>query len=556
MPRALSTSLSLALAALCSAPAVSGQAPDPFHASADDMAWWREARFGMFIHWGPVSIRGTEISWSRGGERPGVGGTGQIPLADYDTLYQRFDPKLFNADEWVALAKSAGMKYLVFTTKHHDGFSMFNSQYTDFKITNSPFGRDVVRELADACHRAGIRLGFYYSPADWHHPDFLTANHSRYVDYFHRQIRELMRNYGRVDILWFDGLSGNAQDYGAEALFPVVRALQPHIIINNRCGLPADFDTPEQTIGTFQTTRPWESCITIGDQWAYRPNDNTKSLKQCIDTLVRCAGGDGNLLLNVGPTPLGQIEPGQADRLREIGAWLRKYGQTIYGTRGGPFRPGQWGAATCKGNTVYLHLLSPSAPRAELPPLAARVVSCRVVTGGAARFRQSDEGLVVQVRKQDMQDLDTIVALRLDRPASDVPVPRVPSRSVAYGKPATASNVFQNMPVYGPPAALDDNPDTRWATDQGVHQAWLEVDLGKECEIGKAFISEAFDRVQSWELQFGEGDAWRTFYKGERIGTDCQVSFQPVKAKVVRLNILQATEGPTIWELQLLPPQK
>ncbi|MCD6350548.1 MAG: alpha-L-fucosidase, partial [Armatimonadetes bacterium] len=300
------------------APAAAAESKPYLQAKAEDMQWWLDAKFGLFVHWGPISLLGKEISWSRG-ERPGIGGHGPVPVDVYDNLYKRFNPVKFNADEWVALAKAAGMKYLVFTTKHHDGFCMWDTKTTDYKITNSPFARDVVKELADACHRGGLRLGFYYSPPDFHHPDYRTKNHARYIKYMHEQLRELGSNYGRVDVLWFDGLGGSAKDWDADNLFRMIRSLQPHIIINNRCGLRGDFDTPEQRVGRFRLDRPWETCMTLGTQWAYKPHDRIKSLKQCVDILVNCVGGGGNLLLNVGPTPTGEIEPAQAERLREIG---------------------------------------------------------------------------------------------------------------------------------------------------------------------------------------------------------------------------------------------
>ena len=384
-------------------------------ASPEDMQWWREARFGLFIHWGPVSLKGTEISWSRAGERRGTGGTGKIPVDVYDTLYMQFNPVKFNADEWVRIAKSAGMKYLVFTTKHHDGFSMFDSRLNDYKITNTPFRRDVVKELADACHRAGLRLGFYYSPPDWHHPDYRTENHARYIAYLHGQLRELCTNYGRVDIIWFDGLGGSARDWDAENLFRMIRSHQPHVLINNRAGLPGDFDTPEQTIGAFNTERSWESCITICRQWAWKPNDELKSLRECIHTLVRTAGGDGNLLLNVGPMPTGEIEPRQVARLKEIGAWLKKYGETVYGTRGGPFYPGDWGVSTTRGNTVYLHVLSWSGDIFRLPLIPEKILSAKVLTGGKATVNQTARGIEISVSPEQRNDIDTIIALTMDR---------------------------------------------------------------------------------------------------------------------------------------------
>ncbi|KPL05700.1 hypothetical protein AMJ85_11135 [candidate division BRC1 bacterium SM23_51] len=399
----------------CSSWAAEAPAADA-QATAERMAWWREAKFGLFVHWGPVSLTGGEIGWSRGGERRGRKDkhTGQTPVEIYDNLYKKFNPTEFDAKEWIAIAKAAGMKYLVFTSKHHDGFSMFDSKLTDYKITNSPFKRDVVAELADACHEAGIRLGFYYSPPDWYHRDYRTENHDRYIKFLHGQIRELMTNYGRVDIMWFDGLGGSAKDWDSENLFKIIRRLQPHIIINNRAGLPGDHDTPEQRIGRFQTDRAWESCITICRQWAWKPDDQMKSFKECIHTLVRVVGGDGNLLFNVGPMPTGEIEPRQVARLKEMGAWLKKYGESIYGTRGGPFRTGPWGASTYRGNTIYVHILNWDEETIMLPPIEKKIVSSSVLTGGTADVKQSDQAIEISVAAADRDPVDTIVVLQLD----------------------------------------------------------------------------------------------------------------------------------------------
>lgn len=517
------------------------------------MAWWRDAKFGLFIHWGPVSLKGTEIGWSRGGERRGTGGTGQIPLDVYDNLYKQFNPVKFDADEWVSIAKAAGMKYLVFTSKHHDGFSMFDSKLTEYKITNSPFKRDVVGELARACHEGGIRFGFYYSPPDWHHPDYRTENHARYVKFLHGQLRELCSNYGRVDIVWFDGLGGTAKDWDSPTLVKMIRQLQPRVIINNRAGLPADHDTPEQTIGRFQTDRDWESCITIGTQWAWKPDDRIKSLKECLDILVRCVGGDGNLLFNVGPMPTGEIEARQVARLKEMGAWLEKYGESIYGTRGGPFRPGQWGASTHKGKRIYVHILTWPDEAVTLPPIQKKIVASSLLTGGNVQVRQTEKGIEISVPAANRREIDTIVVLELDGLAAEANPGILPSGSVTAGKSAIASNVYQNLREHRSNMAVDDDPNTRWATDYGVHSAWLEVNLGESVTVDRAFISEAYDRVQSFELQCKNGGVWKTFARGKRIGEGLKMKFEPVTARVVRLSILEAVEGPTIWEFQLFP---
>lgn len=267
----------------------------PLQASPDELKWFRDAKFGLFIHWGPVSISGKELSWGRDAERPHDIRDGKKPSdipenynpddyisADiYDNLYKQFNPVNFDADEWVQIARDAGMNYIVFTTKHHDGFSNFFTKYSDYSIANTPFHRDIVKELADACHRSGMKLGFYYSPRDWHHPDYLTKDHYRYLEFYHGQIEELCTNYGKVDILWFDSYAGAHDRWMPRLLFRKIRNWQPGIIMNNRGAavlggynrapreLWGDFDTPEQRIGISQTDRPWESCITlVGNQWS------------------------------------------------------------------------------------------------------------------------------------------------------------------------------------------------------------------------------------------------------------------------------------------------
>jgi alpha-L-fucosidase len=387
------------------------------------MAWWRAARFGLFIHWGPVSLKGAEIGWSRAGERRGYRGPGtEIPVEVYDNLYKEFNPTGFNAREWVAVAKAAGMRYMVFTSRHHDGFSMFETKASDYKITSplSPFRRDVVKELADACHEAGLPFGVYYSQPDWHNPDAFTPDrHERYLDYLRTQVRELASNFGRLDIFWFDGLGKPATDYDGKGLVSIIRGLQPHIIINNRTGLPEDHDTPEQTIGKFQNTHPWESCITIARQWAWKPDDSLKTLEECLHTLVRCAGGDGNLLFNVGPMPDGRIELRQVERLKEMGAWLAQHGESIYGTRGGPWKPNRAVASTRRGNVIFVHVLRWESDSVSLPNLPRKVTAASLLAGGKADFRQNGDILNISVPASVRNGIDTVVKLEIDGSALD-----------------------------------------------------------------------------------------------------------------------------------------
>ncbi|MCC6230584.1 MAG: alpha-L-fucosidase [Phycisphaerales bacterium] len=392
---------------------------------ADRLAWWRDARFGMFIHWGPVSLRGTEIGWSRGKD---------VPTAEYDALYKQFSPEKFDADQWVSLAKSAGMKYIVITSKHHDGFCLWDSRQSDYNVMKSPLGRDVDRELSDACRRAGVRFCTYYSILDWRDPNYPLGEapgggpKSRpdmdlYVAGMKGQLEELLTRYGPIGLVWFDGQWEAPWSYerGID-LEKFVRSIQPDTIINDRlgpgkAGAPplGDYATPEQTIGGFNRDRPWETCMTICQQWAWKPGDAMKSLRECLHALVRCVGGDGNLLFNVGPMPDGRIEDRQADRLREMGLWLEKYGESVYATRGGPYMPGANVASTTRGKVVYLHVLAWPEGGLRLPALGARIVSSAVLTGGEATVTQRDDVLLLEVPASDRDPIDTIVKLELDR---------------------------------------------------------------------------------------------------------------------------------------------
>lgn len=518
----------------------------------DRLGWWREARFGMFIHWGPVSLTGEEIGWARGRE---------IPIEEYDQLYLRFNPERFDAEAWVRTAREAGMKYIVLTTKHHDGFCLWNTRQTDYNIMNSPFGRDVVAELSEACRAVGIRFCTYYSTCDWHHPDFPltspggtverpTSNLDRYERYLRAQVEELITQYGPLGLVWFDVPQRFDAERG-QGIIDFVRGLQPDIIVNNRSGAPGDYDTPEQRVGKYQDDRPWETCMTICRQWAWRPNDPLKTRKECVQTLIRCAGGDGNLLLNVGPTPDGLIEPDQAARLKEIGDWLRAHGGSIYGTRGGPWKPTNAVASTRRGQTVFLHVLRWDGDVLELPMLDAGILSARRPDGQPVVFEVADERVRFQVPAADRDLIDTLIELRLDRSAMDLPAvdTRRPVR-------ATASNVFRGMTEnYGPAEAFDNDPDTRWATDAGTATAWIAIDFERPRTVGKVRIDEAIaERVQRFELQYQAQGQWTTFLTGGTLGRWFQAEFEPVTAQKFRLSILEATEGPTIHDIEFFEP--
>jgi len=430
-PRWLPVCLAGLLTAVSPA-ARAGEKPwDMLTARPEALRAWQDMRFGMFLCWGPVTLTGEEIGWSRGAPRGHgsllVPGQGKTPADVYDNLYKKWKPDRFDARAWVRVARDAGQQYLIFLVKHHDGFCLYDSKLTDYKSTGpeSAWKHDVMADVARACHEAGLKLIVYYSQPDWHHPDYGTPNHRRYTDYLHGQVRELLTNYGRIDGFWFD-LGGKPDDWDSVKLFRMMRTLQPWLVINNRCGLPGDYDTPEQRLGAFQLDRPWETCMTMGTQWSWKPKDDIKSLKRCIDVLVTCAVRDGNLALNTNPMPDGQIEPRQAARFREIGAWLKQYGRSIYATRGGPF----WGlhcGSTRKDNTIYVHVLKWYGDKVLLPPIPRKIVSHSALTGGAASVRQSADGIEISVPREHRRELDTIVALELDGPAMTLPPAKVPA---------------------------------------------------------------------------------------------------------------------------------
>ena len=415
-----------------------GEANPQLKTNIQALEKWQDLKYGLFIHWGPVSLRGTEIGWSRGRD---------VPIEEYDNLYKEFNPLLFDADEWVRMVKDAGMKYIIITSKHHDGFCIWDSDYTEYDIMSTPFKRDILQELSDACKRYGILFGTYHSICDWHHPDYTTryggdprpvdeSTMDSYVDYLKNQIKELIVKYN-TNILWFDGEWEASWDHekGMD-LYKYVRELKDDILINNRVDkgragmqgmttaetFAGDFGTPEQEIGDFHPDTPWESCITICRQWAWKPNDQMKSLKECIQTLAQTAGGGGNLLLNVGPMLDGRIEQRQIDRLLEVGQWLRKNGESIYGTKGGPIKPTSWMTSTHKNEKIFLHIFSWPGEQIIIPVLQTHnILQARILGGPLLKFTKSNTKILIQLPGTPVDENDTVIELILDKSAASLP---------------------------------------------------------------------------------------------------------------------------------------
>ena len=421
--------------------------PGRLHAQEKDtrMQWWRDARFGLFIHWGLYSIPAGEWNGQTNyGEW--IRNNAKIPLETYDKFVQQFNPAQFNAAKWVAMAKEAGMKYIVVTTKHHDGFAMFNSNFTDFDIMSTPFHRDAMKELADACTKAGIQLCFYHSIMDWHHPDYLPrrtwetdrsvtgADFDRYVLYMKNQLRELLTNYGKIGVLWFDGEWENTWNHQrGKDLYNYVRSLQPGIIINNRVDVgrdgmegstksgefAGDYGTPEQEIpATGIPGTDWESCMTMNNNWGYNSHDqNWKSPQQLIRNLVDIASKGGNFLLNVGPTAEGLFPQASIDRLKAIGSWMKINNEAIYGTSASPFRKLEWGRCTQKkinGITrLYLHIFDwPSDNKLVIPGLGNTITKAFALHNKKTlKTTQQHASQVIDISGVSQQEYATVIAV-------------------------------------------------------------------------------------------------------------------------------------------------
>ncbi len=433
----MSPTLALGMLIATSAPL---QSPDPYANESvmqrdARMRWFREARFGMFIHWGVYSVpAGTYDDKQIGGIGEWIMHQGRIPTARYQAYAKEFNPVNYDAEAWVKLAKGAGMKYIVITSKHHDGFAMFNSATSPWNITQAtPFGRDPLKELADACKKHKMKLGFYYSQAqDWNHPGGAAAGghwdkaqDGDMTEYIKKiavpQVREILTKYGKVACLWWDTPVDMTKER-ADLLLPLLK-LQPGIIYNNRLGggYRGDTETPEQFIpATGYPGRDWETCMTMNDTWGYKSFDhNWKSTTMLIQNLIDIASKGGNYLLNVGPTSLGEIPAPSVERLKAVGAWMKQNSSSIYATSPSPFKKLPWGRCTKvltkTGATLYLHVFDwPSNGEVVVPGLRNATSEASLLVGGTKlATRSTPEGVVISVPKTAPNTISSTIVLRV-----------------------------------------------------------------------------------------------------------------------------------------------
>jgi len=407
--------------------------PSPENLKARE--WFKDAKFGMFIHWGVYSVLG-DGEW--------VMNTQRIDKQTYQKLPAFFNPIDYNPGEWVALAKAAGMKYITITSKHHDGFAMFDSKLTDWDIVDrTPYKKDVLRMLADECKKAGIKLFFYHSHLDWFQENYYPRGNTgqtsgrpnsgewyKYLDFMDGQLRELLTNYGEIGGIWFDGhWDKKDSDWRLDRTYSLIHSLQPACLIGNNHhlapipgedfqmfekdlpGLKTTGFNPEQSVGNL----PLETCETMNNSWGFNLQDkNYKPARNLIQYLVKAAGYNSNFLLNVGPMPNGRIQSEFIGALKEMGAWMEKNGETIYGTRGGPVSAKAWGVTTQKGNRVYVHILNPEDNNLLIPDFGKKVRSITLYsTGAKLKYKQDAFGIAVTIPDEAIDEIDTILVIEI-----------------------------------------------------------------------------------------------------------------------------------------------
>lgn len=394
--------------------------------SEEDKKWWRDAKVGMFFHWGLYSILGRG-EWVRFNEK--------IPKEEYEGLANEFNPQNFSMKELTDLAKDMGAKYMVMVTRHHDGFALWDSKgsYEGFTSYNTASKRDFVREYVDECRNAGLRVGLYYSPMDWRFPGYfdpvgLRENAELMKKQCYAQVEELCSQYGKIDILWYDGgwLAHKGSDTSSAwfwepvKLNKMARCYNPKMMINPRSGWEGDFycDEGSHEINGKIIPVPWEKnmCICSGTSWGWMKNDPPSDFNWLVKMIVDVVTRDGNILLNVGPDRNGKLAPEIVSRVREIGSWLRKYGESIYGTRGGPFQPvDNIYGSTCRGDEVYIHVQNVTEfNKLTLPAIEQTILECTSYDGENIEFSQNSDGIKITVNKEVLPD--TVIKLKLSAP--------------------------------------------------------------------------------------------------------------------------------------------
>jgi alpha-L-fucosidase len=525
------------------------------------MAWWREAKFGLFIHWGVYSVPAGKYGNATGyGEW--IMNSAKIPVAEYHSFAQQFNPVKYDPIAWARIAKDAGMRYIVITAKHHDGFAMYPSDASKWNIADaSPYKKDVLGPLVTAAKAQGLKIGFYYSQSqDWNNPGgaksgfkegegWDNAHKGDYDAYLNNiavpQVRELLTRYP-IDILWWDTPMFMTPQRAAP--LAALMKLRPGLIMNNRLGggFAGDTATPEQFVPILGCQGDWETCMTMNGHWGYNAVDQSwKSSADLIRKLADICAKGGNFLLNVGPTAEGEIPAASIERLHDVGRWLSVNGDSIYGTAAGPFVRLSWGVATRKGSTLYLHVFDWPKDGKLRVPLKNNAKSAALLTVSDKKLSVTSEPerLVIEVPSAAPDAVDSVVALEIEGEPVVMPLPTA-------GATATAS---ASKPGNEPANALDGTDAKMWRAPADVKSAWLEVDLGKPVAIGAfGFDSpDVWPRLsQQFTLAIPDGDGWKNIASGSTDGHSISQAIMPATAQKFRLTMVCEKGSPGIAEIQ------
>lgn len=478
------------------------------------MAWWREAKFGMFIHWGLYAIPANSSEWHMRNFKKSI--------AEYSKYAGQFNPTQFNADKWVKIANEAGMKYMVITTKHHDGFALFKSEASPYNMVDAtPFKRDIIKELASACLKNDIRLGLYYSlMADWGHPGggigcapWDSAQVGNLDTYFNTvafpQVKELLVNYGSLAELWFDtdGASKPRPDKAAR-IDSLIAELQPQILVNNRV-IPGDFDIAERNTPPHPIQGDWEACdLIIDGSWGYKKYvpDDVKPIPELIKQLIDVVSKGGNMLLNVGPKADGTFPEETVDRLKGIGEWLKINGEAIYGTSKSPFDYLPWGRCTRKGNDLYLHVFDWPSNGKIVVPMSNKVISAQMLDNkykDPIRYSTSRGELTLQLPAVPTNSIVSVVKLKVK---GDIQ----PVHSLALNKRAFTSFNVQVSNI------TDGDPSTYWESKDSA-PCWIMVDLGDMKRFNTIRVGHGGGEVTRFSFKYMEDGHWKTIFKDENL---------------------------------------
>lgn len=548
------------------------------------MQWWQEARFGMFIHWGLYSIpSGTWQGKKFQGGGEDILTTAKIPLQEYTALAKQFNPKKFNAKEWVSIAKNTGMKYIVMTAKYRDGFCLFDSSFTNFDIKATPFKRDIMKELANECRKQGIKICWYYSVMDWYHPDYLPrgeekirpwdarpkdkADFNRYMEYLKSQVNELLTKYGDIGVFWFDGSWEHSEkELRSDEIISTLRRLNPKIIINDRLGIPQDFSIYDQeSPPAGNPGRHWEWCMTMNETWGYKSTDmKWKSSKTLIRTLVNAASKGGNYLLNISPTAEGAIPEASVVRLDTTGRWMAKNSESIYGTAASPFKKLPWGCCTAKPGKLYLHVFDWPQRELNVPGLNNTIKNTYILADPKKiplKTSRIEDTIYIKVPSRAPDTSDTVIVMEIEGEPKVATVPVKANQSGILELNANDADLHGNtikmeyksddfIPTIG--QWSNENDTVAWPIETGkagdftitMTYSCPEASAGSEIRIiaGDQELLYSIESTPSWDaytvfeagkIRFPKAGKYEIWIKPVKIAKDSVMNLRKVEIKSI-----------------------